>query len=58
MTCTSILLVVLEAAIKFSRHIPIMRSGSLNGNGGEYERDGVMDATLKLRNINNTIGAA
>ncbi len=58
MTGASVLLVGLEAAIKFSRHITIIRSGSLNENDGEYERNGVTDATLKPGNINNTVGIA
>jgi len=54
----SVLLVGPEAAMKFSRHIPIMRGDSVYGNGKEYERDAVTDATVKPRDINKTVGIA
>jgi len=54
----SVLLVGLEAAMKFSRHILIMRGDSVYGSGKEYERDAVTDATVKPRDINKTVGIA
>ncbi len=54
----SILLVGLEATMEFSKHTPIIRGNSPYGNGREYERDAVMDATLKHRDINYTVGIA
>ncbi len=54
----SVLLVGLEAAMEFSKNIPIIRGNSLYGNDREYERDAVMDATLKPREINYTVGIA
>ena len=54
----SVLLVGLEAAMKFSRHILIVRGDSVYGSGKEYERDTMTDATVKPRDINKTVGIA
>jgi len=55
----SVLLVGLEAVMKFSRQTPLVRGVSLSryGNDKEYRRDAVTDAALKPRDmINKTIG--
>ena len=51
-----VLLISLETAIDFSRYTPIIRCESRYGNGEEYERDALTNATLEPRHINRTIG--
>lgn len=56
MTNASVPVVDIEVSMNFSKHTAIIRSHLKNS--GAHARHSVTDVTLKLQDINNTVGAA
>lgn len=56
MTNASVPVVDIEASMNFSKYTAIIRSHLKNSRA--HARHSVTDVTLKLQDINNTVGAA